>query len=199
METILGITAPADVAPASLRPRALEVRGRREAGSAAQFWGALCCELRTLTPTADCAELIVTDEHPLDAAALDPLGSLESDLERLREGEPRKELSRALAEIALYGLPPKVWLRALHGAEPILERELPRGLFDAELFRHFLCSLLAWGEIPDVLWNAEVVGGEFTAACLPTGPVFHVAVELRNTPLPEGLVLRRVRISAASV
>ncbi|NOY80356.1 MAG: hypothetical protein GXP31_05045 [Kiritimatiellaeota bacterium] len=199
METILGLVVPPNISSASLRPRGLEIRGRRETDSAAQFWGALCCELSNLTPTADSAELIVTDEHSLDAAALDPLHSLKSDLERFREGEARTELSRALAEIALYGLPPRVWLRALRGAEPILERELPRGLFDAELFRHFLCCLLAWAEVPEVLWNVEIAGGEFMAACLPTGPVFHVAVELRNTPLSEGLVLRRVRISAASV
>lgn len=196
METILGIAPlPPGFRYVELRPEAIVVREERHAGSAAQFWGGLCCELRNLVPNAEATQLVAVDEHPLDPAELDPLHHLAHDLERLGDRDARQELRRALAQIEVFGPPPSVMLRVLHGQTSVLARELPRSFFDAELFRHFLCCMLAWAEAPTALWNADAITGEFEATCLPTGTRFHIAVELRNRSMPEGLVQRQLTVA----
>jgi hypothetical protein len=147
-------------------------------------------------PAATGIELWALSGVPLEPHLLRPEQALQRDMDSLDPPRAAREFARTVAMLELTGPPSLVSIRLTAGEATLFENALPADALDAETFPFLLCWLLAWAEVPPFVWNNERVRGGFTAEDRKRGRAYHIALQLENHHVGEGLYRRAVQLSA---
>jgi hypothetical protein len=166
------------------------VGGTTFTNSAAMFWVGLLNEVARAYPQCTSMELAAGCPGRLKDECRWPEKAFERDLDALASTDLGTVLREAVAEMELLGGPTPIALRVYEGENERRCGAIPLDCADAEIFPYLVAWMLFWADLPERVWNREIMNGELRASGIDDGGDYALGLELRNRHLSEDLYER---------
>ena len=171
------------------------VDGRLHTHTAAKFWIGLIDDALRLYPECDSLTLSAPSIGLYKESMLDPVHSLQRQIESLGKLDIGEEFDNALTEMDLFGPPASVHLELFNQNDLVFGRDLNHESIDAEILPFITVWMLAWGGVPSFRWNHQDVCGHFGAEEGDTGDLYDIIFMTSHEHLSEDLYRHQIRVS----